>query len=74
MKTSNTTDLFPKFYKGFMHFASINVTEENIVFTTGAQVHGACDKARLRISELQLPLSARVTGYNTFVVEPLKVA
>lgn len=70
MKTL-TTDLFPKFYKGFQHFANLRVTDTSMIFTTGAKVHSACDAARKRIFELQLPLEAKVTGYNEFIVTPL---
>lgn len=67
MKTQ--IEIFEKFYKGFQHFASIDVQPERVLFKVGAQVHQSCDAARRRINELQLPLTAKVTSYNTFIVE-----
>jgi hypothetical protein len=57
-----------KFYKGFNSFATMSLEDGFIVYNT-KKPHDACDDARLRISELNLPLKARVTSYNTFIVE-----
>lgn len=63
-------ELFSKFHKGFYNFSSMTVHEEMIVFKVGGQLHNACDMARKRINEFQLPLTAKITSHNTFVVEP----
>lgn len=69
-----TLETLTKFYKGFQHFATMDLREDAITFKVGAQVHQSCDAARKRINEMSLPLTAKVTSYNTFVVEPLIAA
>lgn len=67
MKTT-TSQLFETFYKGFHSFISVNVHENMIVYTCGANPGGCVDDARRRINELKLPLEAKLTSYNTFTI------
>jgi len=57
------------FYKGFNSFATMSLEDGFIRYNT-KKPHDACDDARRRINELQLPLSAKVTSYNTFIITP----
>lgn len=57
------------FHSGFQSAAERIQSGE--LFTYKAKnVNKACDQARLRISELNLPLVAIITGHNTFSVKP----
>lgn len=57
------------FHKGFQ--ANADVIDQSNGFTYKARnAYTACDKARLRILELNLPLTAKVLNYNTLIVYP----
>jgi len=58
-----------KFYKGFHWFTDMELQADYVIFKTHGKVGIACDKARERINEMQLPLKAQITSYNTFTVE-----
>ena len=70
IKTEKTN--LEKFYRGFPHFASMNLGENFIVFkTASSRVPDCVAEARKRIALLNLPLevvSSHVI-FNTFIVK-----
>lgn len=71
IQTSNIN--LDTFRKGFMSYRDLDQYEDMIVFTVGGGMVGSSvDDARKRISELGLPLTAKITSYKNFVVELVK--
>lgn len=72
MNTNNNGELFATFNKGFTNFSSLQIESDKVVFTTASHPGNYCDSARKRISELGLPLSAKITSHNSFSIQPIQ--
>lgn len=57
------------FHNGFQAIAEVVDQSETLTYKA-KNPYTACDKARVRISELNLPLTAQVLNYNTLIVKP----
>lgn len=57
------------FHNGFQAIAEIVDQSEALTYKA-KNAYSACDRARLRIAELGLPLTAQVLNYNTLIVKP----